>query len=353
MKKEDRDLRITVNGTRTILYIIILCVTSALNSAFLFLNIKLWNMLLPGPLIYSIMGAFVILSSGILVFVIWIIYRQFIIKPLDKVRLAAKQVAAGDFSARIPQHRKAGKKDEFQILYDDFNMMATELASTEIMKTDFISNVSHELKTPISVIQNFSAMLQSEGITDDERKQYALKIHAATKRLSILVTDILQLSRFENQKIVANKKSYNLSEQLCRCILGFEQVWEDKNIELNSDLDDGLELNSDENLLDIVWNNLISNALKFTPENGTVEIMAKKSDGYAVVTVKDNGCGMSDHDVKHIFDKFYQADTSHATKGNGLGLALVKEIITLIQGEITVDSSQGIGSVFTVKLKLD
>lgn len=310
-------------------------------------------MLLPGPLIYSIMGAFVILSSGILVFVIWIIYRQFIIKPLDKVRLAAKQVAAGDFSARIPQHRKAGKKDEFQILYDDFNMMATELASTEIMKTDFISNVSHELKTPISVIQNFSAMLQSEGITDDERKQYALKIHAATKRLSILVTDILQLSRFENQKIVANKKSYNLSEQLCRCILGFEQVWEDKNIELNSDLDDGLELNSDENLLDIVWNNLISNALKFTPENGTVEIMAKKSDGYAVVTVKDNGCGMSDHDVKHIFDKFYQADTSHATKGNGLGLALVKEIITLIQGEITVDSSQGIGSVFTVKLKLD
>ncbi len=353
MKKEDRDLRITVNGTRTILYIIILCVTSALNSAFLFLNIKLWNMLLPGPLIYSIMGAFVILSSGILVFVIWIIYRQFIIKPLDKVRLAAKQVAAGDFSARIPQHRKDGKKDEFQILYDDFNMMATELASTEIMKTDFISNVSHELKTPISVIQNFSAMLQSEGITDDERKQYALKIHAATKRLSILVTDILQLSRFENQKIVANKKSYNLSEQLCRCMLGFEQVWEDKNIELNSDLDDGLELNSDENLLDIVWNNLISNALKFTPENGTVEIMAKKSDGYAVVTVKDNGCGMSDHDVKHIFDKFYQADTSHATKGNGLGLALVKEIITLIQGEITVDSSQGIGSVFTVKLKLD
>lgn len=193
MKKEDRDLRITVNGTRTILYIIILCVTSALNSAFLFLNIKLWNMLLPGPLIYSIMGAFVILSSGILVFVIWIIYRQFIIKPLDKVRLAAKQVAAGDFSARIPQHRKDGKKDEFQILYDDFNMMATELASTEIMKTDFISNVSHELKTPISVIQNFFAMLQSEGITDDERKQYALKIHAATKRLSILVTDILQL----------------------------------------------------------------------------------------------------------------------------------------------------------------
>lgn len=353
MKKEDKDLRITVNGTRTVLYVIILCVSSALNSAFLFLNIKLWDMLLPGPLIYFTMGAFVILSSGILVFIIWIIYRQFIIKPLDKVRLAAKQVAAGDFSVRIPQHRTDGKKDEFQILYDDFNMMATELASTEIMKTDFISNVSHELKTPISVIQNFSAMLQSEGITDGERKQYALKIHEATKRLSILVTDILQLSRLENQKIVVNKSNYNLSEQLCRCMLDFEQVWEDKNIELNSDLDDGLELNSDENLLDIVWNNLISNALKFTPENGTVEITAKKSDGYAVVSVKDNGCGMSARDIKHIFDKFYQADTSHATKGNGLGLALVKEIITLIQGEITVESSQGVGSVFTVKLKLD
>ncbi len=353
MKKEDRDLRITVNGTRTVLYVIILCVTSALNTAFLFLNIKLWNMLLPGPLIYSIMGAFVILSSGILVFVIWIIYRQFIIKPLDKVRLAAKQVAAGDFSVRIPQHRKDGKKDEFQILYDDFNMMATELASTEIMKTDFISNVSHELKTPISVIQNFSAMLQSEGITDDERKQYALKIHEATKRLSILVIDILQLSRLENQKIVVNKKSYNLSEQLCRCILGFEQVWEDKNIELNSDLDENIELNSDENLLDIVWNNLISNALKFTPDNGIVEVTAKRVDGYAVISVKDNGCGMTEHDIKHVFDKFYQADTSHATKGNGLGLALVKEIITLVQGDITVDSLLDKGSIFTVKIKLD
>lgn len=357
MKKKDenikKDLRITVNSTRTILYVIILCVTSALTSGFLFFALRVWNFELNAVMTYSILGAFVIFSSGILVFVIWIIYQHFIIKPLDKVRLAAKQVAAGDFSVRIPQHRKDGKKDEFQILYDDFNMMVQELASTEIMKTDFISNVSHELKTPISVIQNFSAMLQSEGLTDSERKEYAIKIHEATKRLSILVTDILQLSRLENQKIVVNKSNYNLSEQLCRCILGFEQVWEDKNIELNSDLDDGLELNSDENLLDIVWNNLISNALKFTPENGTVEITAKKSDGYAVVSVKDNGCGMSARDVKHIFDKFYQADTSHATKGNGLGLALVKEIITLIQGEITVESSQGVGSVFTVKLKLD
>ncbi|MDE6867549.1 MAG: HAMP domain-containing histidine kinase [Clostridia bacterium] len=355
MKKnsENKDLRVTVNGTRTILFVVILCVTSAISTAFMFLNIKLWNMLLPGPLIYFVMVTFGFISSGILAFIVWIIYQQVFIKPLDKVRLAAKQVAAGDFSVRIPQHRKDGKKDEFQILFDDFNMMAQELASTEIMKTDFIANVSHELKTPISVIQNFSAMLQSEGLTDSERKEYAIKIHEATKRLSILVTDILQLSRLENQKIVVNKKSYNLSEQLCRCILGFEQVWENKNIELNSDLDENIELNSDENLLDIVWNNLISNALKFTSENGIVEVTAKRVDGYAVISVKDNGCGMTEHDIKHVFDKFYQADSSHATKGNGLGLALVKEIITLVQGDITVDSSPDKGSIFTVKIKLD
>jgi len=260
-------------------------------------------------------------------------------------------IAAGDFSVRIPQHRRDGKKDEFQILFDDFNMMAQELASTEIMKTDFISNVSHELKTPISVIQNFSAMLQSEGLTDSERKEYAMKIHEATKRLSILVTDILQLSRLENQKIVVNKKSYNLSEQLCSCILGFEQVWENKNIELNSDLDENIELNSDENLLDIVWNNIISNALKFTPENGTVEVTAKRVDGYAVVSVKDNGCGMTEHDIKHVFDKFYQGDTSHAAQGNGLGLALVKRVMDIVGGDISVDSEVGSGSSFAVKIR--
>ncbi len=305
--------------------------------------------------VYAVLAivTFVAVACGVLVGVVAVTYNRYIVEPIKRLSVAAQKVAEGDFSVRLEPMQKAGKVDEFNVLYENFNTMVSELASTEILKKDFVSNVSHELKTPLSVIQNLSAMLQSDGLTDEERKEYAVKIHEATKRLSSLVTNILQLSRLENQKIVANKKNYNLSEQLCRCIINYEEIWESKNIEINTDFNQEIEVYSDESLLDVVWNNLLSNALKFTPENGKVNISAKEENGYVTVVAEDSGCGISEHDIKHIFDKFYQADSSHATQGNGLGLALVKEIMNLVKGEISVQSTLGEGTRFIVRFAVE
>lgn len=353
MKNENnKAMRLAVNRIRTIWFIVLLCVTSGLNVGFLYLNLNLWNKELPSYLIYFIVVAFSMTTSGILVSSVWIIYRHFIIKPLDLVRKTARKVAAGDFSVRLPL-RKDKKIDEFTVLYNDFNLMVAELASTQMLKNDFVANVSHEIKTPLAVIQNFSTMLQSDGLSEEERKLYAKKINDATKNLSSLTTDILALSRLENQKIVVNKKKYNLSEQLFRCSLNFEQIWEEKNIDISIDCDAGITVLSDEQLLDIVWNNLLSNAFKFTAQNGEVTVNACKENNRIIVSVADSGCGINECHLQHIFDKFYQADSSHKTKGNGLGLALVREILSITKGEIKVESTPGKGSRFTVTVPVE
>lgn len=350
--KKQRDERITVRHTQLKFFCVLFLIVFSICGSYaaIFYTVPRGGLKNEVYMVLSIV-TFVAVASGALVGLTALAYKKIVSKPVEILSEASKKVAEGDFSVRISPLRKDGKKDEFELLFDDFNTMVSELASTEILKKDFVSNVSHELKTPLAVIQNLSAILQSDGLSENERKEYAAKIHEATERLSSLVMNILQLSRLENQKIVANKKDYNLSEQLCRCTVGFEQVWEEKKIEIDTNFPEEILLCSDEGLLDIVWNNLISNALKFTPEGGAVKISAKEENEKIIVTVEDNGLGMSEHDLKHIFDKFYQADTSHATKGNGLGLALVKEIMNLVKGEISVQSAPHKGSLFTVTLR--
>lgn len=277
--------------------------------------------------------------------------RHYIMRPIRRLRDAARRVAQGDFTVRIPPYRRDGKKDEFEVLYEDFNAMTAELASTEILKNDFVSNVSHELKTPLAVIQNYATILQGGDLTEAERQLYTDRIAAASERLTVLVTNILQLSRLENQKIVLNPARYNLSEQLSRCAVGFEQLWEEKEIELNADFDQTITLETDEKLLDIVWNNLISNALKFTPQGGTVHLSAVREGGDVLVRVADTGCGISPQECSRIFEKFYQAESSRAVQGNGLGLAMVRQIMELVGGTVTVESTPGAGSTFTVRLR--
>lgn len=278
--------------------------------------------------------------------------RKVLMRPVYRLCEAAQKVAKGDFSIRLSPMRKDGKKDEFEVLFEDFNTMASELESTEILKNDFVSNVSHELKTPLAVIQNYASILQSDELTDEERKEYSSRIGAAANRLSVLITNILQVNRLENQKISPVLHPFNLSEALSRCILNYDTLLDEKEIELETQLDQNLIVDGDENLLDVVWNNLISNAIKFTPENGKIEIEAKKEGNAVFVSISDNGCGISPESLHRIFDKFYQADTSHATEGNGLGLALVKRILDLLGGDISVTSVPAKGSVFTVKLNL-
>ncbi len=265
-----------------------------------------------------------------------------------EIASAAKRLAEGDFTVRVSNVGRNYTDDSFNQIVDCFNKMAAELSSVETLSTDFIANVSHELKTPLSVISNYSSLLASSDITEDDRREYARAITNASRQLSEMITNILRLSRLENKEIFPRCDSYDLSEQICECLLGFENIWESKNITVDTDIDDGITVSQDREMLSLVWNNLFSNAFKFTDIGGTVSVSLHSVDGRAVVSVSDTGCGMSREVGEHIFEKFYQGDTSHATAGNGLGLALVRRVVDVIGGDIFVESTLGVGSVFTV-----
>lgn len=301
---------------------------------------------------YGIVSELLLISTlaACLLYVFDMFHRRHYAKPLTLISTTAREIAGGNFSVRIPPQRCDGKKDEFDVIYDDLNAMAEELSSVEMLKRDFVSNVSHELKSPLAIIQTYAATLQEADLSETERMEYTGKIADASNRLAVLVSNILQMSRLDNQKIKSKSKPFNLSEQLCRCALAFEALWEEKNIQMDIDMDQTITLNSDEELLDIVWNNLLANAIKFTAMNGYISITAKQENARIIVTIRDNGCGIAPDAVKHIFDKFYQEDTSHATQGNGLGLALVKQIVILLDGMITVESTPGEGAAFSVIL---
>lgn len=271
--------------------------------------------------------------------------------PMQAISDATKKVARGDFTVRIETLHDEDKEDYLDLMIHDLNAMIAELGSIETLKTDFISNVSHEIKTPISVIQNHARLLMVDTLTEQERKEYSETIYGAANRLNALIANILRLNRLENQRLSLAASPFDLSAQITECLLGFETVWEEKQIEIEPDIEDGVTVNSDQELLSIVWNNLLSNAFKFTEPGGTVWVSLKREGEYARVTVSDSGCGISPEAVRHIFDKFYQGDTSHATQGNGLGLALVKRIIEIASGEVYVKSKPGEGSTFTVKLR--
>ena len=264
---------------------------------------------------------------------------------------AAKRLVQGDFSVRIPPVNHLGADEKFNEIIDCFNTMAEELSGVETLRTDFVANVSHEMKTPLSVMQNYGTLLQAPGLTEEKRLEYAKGVTEGSRRLADMMTNILKLNRLEKQQIYPKTEEYDLGEQLCACLLNYESVWEDKGIEIETEITDDVKVNTDEELLSLVWNNLFSNAFKFTPEGGKVAVVLEATDEYAIVKVSDTGCGMTPEVGAHIFEKFYQGDTSHAMQGNGLGLALVKRVVDILQGEIGVESSVGKGSTFIVKFK--
>ena len=268
-------------------------------------------------------------------------------RPVKQITAAAEKIMQGDFSARVPPIHGAGA-DGFHQIGSAINKMAQELSGTETLRTDFIANVSHELKTPLAVMGNYATMLQRPGITEEEKNDFAKAISEAARRLAQLITNILKLNKLENQQIFPQPQEFDLGEQLCECLLGFEDAWEAKNLEI--EIQDDVRILSDPELLSLVWNNLISNAVKFTPDGGTVGVSLKTEGSSVIVQVRDTGCGMKPETGMHIFEKFYQGDPSHTTQGNGLGLALVKRVMDILNGEIGVQSVYGEGSTFTVKL---
>ncbi len=291
--------------------------------------------------LYLLFGC--IVSTGLVYMVKGRVYYNKIRSVCDTAKLVAK----GDFTARVPVYFDK-PKSEMDYLALNFNKMLAEISSLENMRNDFVADVSHEIKTPLSVIQGYADLLQNRNLSEEKRTEYLQRLLEAGDSLSNLVTNILKLNKIENQEII-RKEKFSLDEQLRYCILSFEDVLDEKNITIKADLDEFF-LESDKSLLEIVWNNLISNAVKFMGFGGTLEVELKNKNGKALVKITDDGCGMSKDTLKHCFDKFYQGDTSHSQEGNGLGLALVKQVVNMLDGEITVKSKLNEGTVFSVIL---
>ena len=271
------------------------------------------------------------------------------LKPINDLVHAMREVSQGDFSVRVDAEDVSGDMGR---LVSSFNDMATELGGLELFRKDFINNFSHEFKTPIVSIKGFARQLERADLTDEQRREYLDIIISESDRLANMSGNVLLLSKLENQNIVTDKTVYRLDEQLRKCILLMEKQWTAKGLELDLDLEE-LEFRGNEEMVQHVWVNLLGNAIKFSPQGGTLAVRLHRQSGEAVVAVQDAGPGMDEVTRRRIFEKFYQGDTAHAGEGNGLGLSLVKRIVDLCQGSVTVDSAPGAGSTFTVRLPLE
>lgn len=317
-----------------------------------------------------------LLSTALAMFIVWLLNRRFgvwlgmpytirvllisilsgaaiavglskiFVIPMMKLGDAMRKVAGGDFTVRLDCTSKIRDVRE---VYGSFNTMVKELGNTETLQTDFVSNVSHEFKTPINAIEGYASLLQDSQLTDEQKNAYIDKIIFNTRRLSDLVGSILLLSKVNNQTISLKASTFRLDEQVRQSILALESKWEKKEIEFDIDLDE-IEYTGYENLLSHVWLNLIDNAVKFSPQNGQIRIRLKQLDGSVTFSIWDNGLPIPEADIDRIFNKFYQGDNSHASEGNGLGLALVRKIVAAAHGTINVTSSEDAGTEFVVAL---
>ena len=296
-----------------------------------------------------LLSVFLLLFISVLVgTVVSFVTSQFPLKPVRRVIDATNRLAAGDFSARL----KLPGPSAFTELANSFNRMAEELGGTEMLRADFVDNFSHEFKTPIVSIKGFAEELKHDDLTREQRNEYLDIIISESSRLATLATNVLNFSRVEKQKILAHRETFDLTEQIRRCVLLFEPKWDQRRLNLTVELDE-IALTGDEELLSQVWLNLIDNAVKFTPEGGCVEIRLEKRWNKANFSIRDDGYGISEEAQKHVFDKFYQGDASHAAKGNGLGLSIAKRIVALHGGTIACQSQEGIGTAFFVELPLE
>lgn len=271
--------------------------------------------------------------------------------PAKRIQKCLTSLTNGDYSARITKtHRRKTNLNIFDDIAMDVNRLAIELGGVEMLRDDFIANVSHEIKTPLAVIQNYSMLLSSPFLEEEKRLEYASIIGEQSRKLACLVTDILRLNRIENQTIFPQSEEFDLSEEICSSLLSFEDVWTKKNINLYTDIEQGIMTKGDRDLMPLIWNNLFSNAFKFTPQDGEVRVTLKLYDNKSMLIVSDTGCGMNEETMRHIWDKFYQSNTLQKHEGNGLGLSMAKRVVSIFNGEIEVKSKEGKGSSFIVTL---
>lgn len=270
--------------------------------------------------------------------------------PVSKILTATEKIANGDFSHRMVISTAYDKYNSYDLIMENINILAEELKKSEFLKVDFISNVSHEIKTPVAVIKSYATLLSRDDITKEEREKYTKTIVTASERLSRLVSDVLMLSRLENSEIHSSACEFNLTEQIIEALLSFEGELDRRGIELITNLED-IRISSYSSYLEIIWNNLISNAIKFNRDNGKITVSLTSFGDYVEFKISDTGCGIAQDSGLRIFERFYQGDTSRRSEGNGLGLALVKRVADIVGATIKVNSELGRGTTFIVTIK--
>lgn len=286
------------------------------------------------------------LASLLLGTVIALYVGRLIVRPVQNISEAFDQLSGGNFDVKVPENEKLR---EIREMAQHFNAMTYDLSHIETLRSDFVANVSHEFKTPIAAIEGYATLLQNRSLSPEKHDHYVEKILENSRRLSNLSGNVLMLSKLENQEIVSGKSEFRLDEQLRKCILLLESKWTEKNMEFDMELPT-INYYGSEPLLSQVWVNLLDNAIKHSPVGGVIHIGIRQTDSLLIVTITDHGDGMSEEVQKHIFEKFYQGDSSHKAEGNGLGLALVKRIVELCKGTIEVESAPGNGAAFSVAL---
>ncbi len=296
----------------------------------------------------SIPFVFMIILSVVLGAVLSAIVCRILFYPIAIVSKNLKKASKGEFDIRI---NTPAKLQEISIMYENFNLMMKELQSIETLRNDFVVSVSHEFKTPLSIIQGYVTLLQDENLSQDKKNLYIEKVLDSCKRLSTMVGNILQISKLENQEVVSEKKEYLLDEQIRQVLLSLESKWSLKNLEFDLELPKTI-IYANEALIYQIWFNIISNAIKFSYDHSIISIKLDCEENNVTVEIKDQGIGMSQSQISHIFEKFYQCDEAHKQEGNGLGLALVKRIIDLCNGSINVESREKKGSKFIITLPL-
>ena len=298
--------------------------------------------------------AFIVLSiivtlSLVCTFLDFLRRRFTIEKPIEDILYATERISEGDFSVRLEISESLREINEFDLIRKNINLMAEQLSKSSVLKLDFTSNLSHEFKTPLTIISQYTKRLSDANISPEERMRCIDAVMSATARLSALVSNVLKLTRLDGETIKEEKSLISLEESIAESVIAFEEQIEAKKLDFSCEIED-IKLYSVRTYLEIIWNNLISNAIKFTPNAGKITVLAKRDGRHCRITVADNGIGMSREVGERIFDRFYQADASHSTEGTGLGLALVKRVVEILGGSITVESEPEHGARFTVVL---
>ena len=350
-KISDEEKRLRSINTYVVLFVFFIMVSAGVICVLIFnildafgliKHIEVVPMLLP----FIMLCACIIIGS-----ILSAMLSGILLRPLNDLKEGLLKVSKGDFTVRLEENGNS----ELSHIQESFNIMVKELGNTELFRNDFINDFSHEFKTPMVSVYGFAKQLKKGGLTKEQEQEYIDIIINESQRLINMSSNILMLSKLENQEIITDKKDFSLDEELRRCVLQLQGQWGEKNQEVIPDLCEITYYGNSE-MLKQVWLNVIGNAVKYTPDGGTIEVkldINPKNEQEERVRITDNGIGMDKATAERIFEKFYQGDSSHATGGNGLGLAMVKRIVELCGGRIRVKSEPDKGTQFTVYLPIE